>query len=114
MNYKNKTILIVLSYLFGFFGADRFYLGCTGTGIAKLLTLGGFGIWYLIDLIFILINGYNKSKKPVICNNYKWEKQSIKNGYNAALIVMVLYVLKLFLGFSFKLFTIPIKIMSRI
>jgi TM2 domain-containing membrane protein YozV len=100
MNYKNKTILIILSYVFGIFGADRFYLGCTGSGIAKLLTFGGFGIWYTIDLVFILANGYNKSKKQVICGNYKWEKQSIKNGYKATLVVLALFALKIIFGIS--------------
>ena len=57
MIYKNKTSLIILSYLFGFWGIDRMYLGCIGSGIVKLLTFGGFGIWYLIDLVFIIING---------------------------------------------------------
>ena len=34
---------------------DRFYLGYTGLGIAKLLTFGGCGIWALIDFILILL-----------------------------------------------------------
>jgi TM2 domain-containing membrane protein YozV len=42
-----------LSIFLGGLGIDRFYLGYTGLGIAKLLTLGGCGIWHLIDLILI-------------------------------------------------------------
>lgn len=50
---KSKTTAIILSVLLGYLGVDRFYLGYTGLGILKLLTGGGFGIWYLIDLIRI-------------------------------------------------------------
>ncbi len=45
---------VLLSLLLGGIGADRFYLGYTGLGIAKLLTLGGCGLWALIDLIMII------------------------------------------------------------
>jgi hypothetical protein len=44
----------LLSLLLGILGVDRFYLGKVGTGILKLLTAGGLGIWYVIDLVLLL------------------------------------------------------------
>jgi TM2 domain-containing membrane protein YozV len=42
-----------MSILFGSLGVDRFIMGKVGTGILKLITCGGCGIWWLIDLILI-------------------------------------------------------------
>ncbi len=50
---KDKTTALILSIFLGSIGVDRFYLGKVGTGILKLLTVGGFGIWWLIDVILI-------------------------------------------------------------
>jgi len=53
---KDWTTALILSVLLGGLGVDQFYLGNTGLGIAKLLTLGGCGIWALIDVIRIAMN----------------------------------------------------------
>lgn len=58
---KNKTVAILLSFFLGELGVDRFYMGYVGLGILKLVTIGGFGIWWLIDLIMI-ITGKMKCK----------------------------------------------------
>lgn len=50
---KSQVTAVILSALVGGLGIDRFYLGYTLLGILKLITLGGFGIWYIIDLILI-------------------------------------------------------------
>ena len=63
---KSFVATWLLSLLLGGLGVDRFYLGKVGTGILKLITFGGFGIWSLIDLIIILSGGMtDKSRRPL-------------------------------------------------
>jgi TM2 domain-containing membrane protein YozV len=50
---RSRLIALLLCLFLGCFGAHRFYIGKTGTGVLMLLTLGGLGIWMLIDLILI-------------------------------------------------------------
>lgn len=53
MATRNKLTALLLSIFTGGLGIDRFYLGYIGLGIVKLLTAGGLGIWWLIDIIML-------------------------------------------------------------
>jgi len=57
---SDKRILpaFLLCFFFGVFGVHRFYAAKIGTGVLELVTLGGFGIWWLVDLILIVTGSF--------------------------------------------------------
>lgn len=54
LQFKDPTICLIISLFAGSLGIDRFFIGDTGLGIAKLLTCGGFGIWSIVDWFLIM------------------------------------------------------------
>ncbi len=59
---KSQSVAFILSWLLGIFGADRFYLGYTGLGILKLVTLGGLGIWWVVDFAIAGMHGMKDAR----------------------------------------------------
>jgi TM2 domain-containing membrane protein YozV len=49
----NWVLTLVMSVVFGWLGVDRFMMGQVWLGILKLITFGGFGFWWLVDVILI-------------------------------------------------------------
>jgi TM2 domain-containing membrane protein YozV len=60
LQFKDPTLILIISILVGALGIDRFIIGDIGLGIGKLLTCGGLGIWALVD--WFLITGATKQK----------------------------------------------------
>ena len=48
---KSRTVALVLCILLGYFGAHRFYVGRYGLGVLYLLTIGVFGVGWLVDIV---------------------------------------------------------------
>lgn len=63
---KSWTVLFVLVFFAGFLGVHRFYVGKVGSGIAQLLTFGGFGFWLLWDFIQIARGRFTDAAGNVI------------------------------------------------
>ncbi len=70
---KDRSMVLVLSVLLGYFGVDRFMLGDTGLGVLKLLTGGLCGILWLVDLFRIqeATDDYNRKKAQEILMGIK-------------------------------------------
>lgn len=87
---KSYLVALLLSYLLGSFGADRFYLGKMGTGILKLITFGGFGIWQAVDVILIGFNKVHAKNDPRPLEGYAVNRGWVKI---VAIILIVVNIL---------------------
>ena len=66
ISVSSRLIAFLLALFLGFLGAHRFYVGKIGTAVLMIITVGGLGVWWLIDVITILVGGFrDKAGLPV-------------------------------------------------
>jgi TM2 domain-containing membrane protein YozV len=69
---KSRGVATALAGLLGVFGAHRFYVGKTGTGILMLCSVGGLGIWYLYDLILVVGGSFRDAQGRLVS---RWDPE---------------------------------------
>ena len=66
---KSWLATLLLCWFLGVYGVHSFYAGNTVKGVIQLLTGCGCGIWWVIDLIMILLKKYTDGEGKIICND---------------------------------------------
>ena len=94
MSSKSKSTTFLLCYFFGVLGVHRFYLGKLLTGILMLLTVGGFVIWWLVDL-YRIITGRFKDKQGNVLGNAPPHADQPNAGFMVRLSAMLVDALVL-------------------
>ncbi len=62
----SQVVAILLCWFVGIFGVHRFYVGKFGTGLLQLVTAGGFGVWWLIDLVVLAMGKFRDADNRIL------------------------------------------------
>ena len=85
------------SLFLGIFGVDRFYLGKIWTGLLKLLTMGGFGIWAFTDLSLIISGNMRDKQGNKLIDAEKYKKFAKRTVLVSTVVCLLIFLLILFL-----------------
>jgi hypothetical protein len=88
---KSRGVAFALAALLGPFGAHRFYVGKTGTGVLMLCSVGGLGLWYLYDLI-IVAGGSFRDRDGRLVSRWDPEEVSREDGLPAEVLDELSYL----------------------
>ena len=67
---KKRSVALLLCVLFGWLGLHRLYVDKMGTGLTMMFTLGGFGLWYFIDFVWIIAGTFEDKDGKIIHDWY--------------------------------------------
>ncbi len=70
---RSRTVATILAGFLGVFGAHRFYVGKTGSAVVQLCTLGGLGIWAIVDFILVASGSFRDAEGRLVSS---WEPES--------------------------------------
>jgi len=63
---KSRLVTLLLCFFFGWAGGHRFYAEKTGTAIIMLFSMGGFGLWWFLDIVMIATGNFrDKNELPI-------------------------------------------------
>lgn len=79
---KSRGVATALAALLGPFGAHRFYVGKAGSGALMAVTLGGFGVWWLYDLIVVAAGDFHDAGGRRVS---RWDPEVTGTGSTEAL-----------------------------
>ena len=63
---KKRLVAFLLCFFLGSLGVHRFYVGKVGSGVAMIFTLGGLGIWTLVDFIMIIVGSFKDKEGKLV------------------------------------------------
>ena len=67
---KKRSVALIMCVLYGWLGLHRFYVNKIGTALAMMFSLGGLGIWYFIDLVWIIAGTFEDKEGKVLHDWY--------------------------------------------
>jgi hypothetical protein len=90
---RHFLAVFFLSFMWGMFGVDRFYLGKWGTGLLKLLTAGGFGIWMVVDLALIMGGKMRDADGQPLLDYERYKKFAFRIVLIVSIITVIYFVM---------------------